>query len=141
MYLSERRRWRRRRPCSVLQCQGALEEQRGTTQLVLIDVKREYFYAKTKRAVLMQLPPERVQPCMCGRISVSLCGARDSAQNVEADYRHVIMSLSRTPGIASPCAFYRKEKERRLVDRGDDFAVLAAEPDLRRLAGLMELTI
>ena len=50
----------------------------------IIDLRRAYFYAKTKRTVYVEVPVEDWQPGdeeMCGMLRMSLYGTRDAAQN------------------------------------------------------------
>ena len=52
--------------------------------LAAIDVRRAYFYAKSKRRTFVELPAEDWQPgdeAMCGLLRYSLYGARHAAQN------------------------------------------------------------
>ena len=57
-------------------------------------------------------------------------GTRDAAQNWEHAYVEQLEKLGFKRGLATPCAFYMKEKELRVVVHGDDFTVLGREEDL-----------
>ena len=56
--------------------------------------------------------------------------SRDAAQNWEHAYVEQLEKLGFKRGLATPCAFYMKEKELRVVVHGDDFTVLGREEDL-----------
>ena len=65
---------------------------RGGKVVAVVDVRRAYFYAPTRRRVFVELPPEDYQPGdehMCG-LQYSLHGTHDAA-------------LKLTRGVACPC--------------------------------------
>ena len=66
---------------------------------------------------------------MCGKLKKSMYGTRDAAQNWEHAYVEQLEKLGFKRGLATPCAFYMKEKELRVVVHGDDFTVLGREED------------
>ena len=51
-----------------------------------IDVRRAYFHADAIRDVYIKLPPEDDEPGMCGKLTKSMYGTRDAAQNWEYEY-------------------------------------------------------
>ena len=58
-------------------------------RLMIMDVKRAYFHARSKRVTYVQLPPEDIGPGeegMCGRLNFSVYGTRDAAANWSDDY-------------------------------------------------------
>ena len=50
-------------------------------KLLVVNVKRAYFQAKSKRSVYVQLPEEDFEDGKCGKLAVSMYGTRDAAQN------------------------------------------------------------
>ena len=94
-------------------------------KLGFIDVKKAYLYAMATREVFVNLPPEVGTEGKCGRLKKSLYGTRDAAQNWEAEYTSLLVSLGFQPGKASPCTFWHKERDVRIVVHGDDFTVLS----------------
>ena len=55
-------------------------------ELVIIDVKRAFFYAQAKKDIFAQLPEEEQEPGMRGRLLKSTHGTRDAAGNLEDCY-------------------------------------------------------
>ena len=59
---------------------------RGGKVVALVDARRAYFYAPSRRRVFVELPPEGWKASdqhMCGLLRYSLYGTRDAAQNWE----------------------------------------------------------
>ena len=79
---------------------------RGGKVVGLVDVRRAYFHAPSRRRVLVELPPEDYQPGdehMCGLLQCSLYGTRDAAQNWKEKFASALSDLKLTRGIACPC--------------------------------------
>ena len=52
--------------------------------MALVDVRRAYFYAPSRRRVIVELPPDDYQTGdehICGLLEYVLNGTRDAAQN------------------------------------------------------------
>ena len=99
----------------------------------VIDVRRAYFHAESRRTVYVELPPEDSKPGMCGKLNKSMYGTRDAAQNWEVAYSQFMESIGFRAGEASPCLFFHPERRIRVVVCGDDFTVLAEETQLNWL--------
>ena len=59
---------------------------KADTVLLIVDVRRAYFYAKSTRRVFVELPVEDDQPGdegMCGLLQQCLFGTRDAAATLE----------------------------------------------------------
>ena len=57
---------------------------RSDTVILIVDVRRAYFYAPARRRIYVELPPQDRAPgdeSMCGLLRVSLYGTRDAASN------------------------------------------------------------
>ena len=106
-------------------------------KLGFIDVKKAYLYAKSTREVYVRLPDEMGMEGMCARLKKSLYGTRDAAQNWEAEYTSLLLSLGFTQGRASPCAFWHEERDVRCVVHGDDFTVLSDQTGIEWLRDKM----
>ena len=74
---------------------------------------------------------------MCGKLKSSLYGTRDAAPNWEREYTDCLAQLGFVRGKTSPCTFYSKELDARLVVHGGDFTVLAQEHVIRYIADKM----
>ena len=99
-------------------------------KLDFIDVRRAYFHAKARREVYVELPQEDHQPGMCGKLSKSMYGTRDAAQNWEHAYMEFLENAGFRSGTATPCVFHNRDRDIRAVVHGDDFTVLASENQL-----------
>ena len=84
-------------------------------KLDFIDIKHAYFHAKTRRDVYLKLCDEDHEPGMCGRLNKSMYGARDASQSWEEEYREVLTNMGFSCGLSSPCVFYHKEYNVRMV--------------------------
>ena len=76
--------------------------------MAVVDVRKAYFYAPSRRRVFVELPPEDHKAGdehMCGLWQYSLCGTRDAAQNWEEKLASTLSDLKLTRGIACPCVW------------------------------------
>ena len=94
------------------------------TPIDFIDVSRAFFHSDAIGRVFVKLPGEDHEEGMCGLLNKSSYGTRDAAQNWNASYTKFMADAGFRTGRASPCAFYHKDREIRVVVRGDDFACL-----------------
>ena len=96
--------------------------------MALVDVRRAYFCAPSRRRVFVELPPEDYQAGdehMCGLLQHSLYGTRDAAQNWEEELASTLSDLKLTRGIACPCVWQgciKGEHNVATVD-GDDITI------------------
>ena len=110
-----------------------------------IDIRRAYFHAKCRRELYISLPDEDWEEGMCGKVNKSIYGTRDAAQNWEEEYNDFMVSVGFKRGLASPCVFYHKSRNIRVVIHGDDFSALGPREGLvayrQGLEQLVELTL
>ena len=82
---------------------------------------------------------------MCGKFLKATYGTRDAAQNWEYEYREFMTSVGFLAGKASPCVFFNKERNIRIVVHGDDFTTVGGKQDLdwfeARMQEKYELTL
>ena len=113
--------------------QGMEDEE--PTCILNLDIKRAHFYAKAKRAVFVQLPPEdpmSMDPEACGELLYSMYGTRDAASNWEEEYsQFLVEELNFVKGVACPCHFYNEGEQIRILVHGDDFMATGTESKLR----------
>ena len=81
----------------------------------------------------VELPAEMGQPGCCGRLRKTLHGTREAARCWEQEYVQMLESIGFRRGSTSPCTFWHKDKELRLVVHGDDFTSSGTENELRWL--------
>jgi len=99
-------------------------------KLDFIDIRRAYFHALARRKVYVKLCKEDYEVGMCGRLNKAMYGTRDAAQNWEFEYVEFMVSVGFSAGKVSPCVFFNKERNIRVVVHGDDFTCLGNAHDL-----------
>ena len=76
---------------------------------------------------------------------MSLYGTRDAAQNWEEEYCETLIAMGFSRGLSSPCAFYHKQHNLRLVVHGDDFTSIGSAEQLewfaQQLASFWEVKV
>ena len=103
--------------------------------IAVVDVRRAYYYAPSKRRVFVELPQEDWQPGdedRCGLLRVSLPGNRDSAQNWDEEVgRFFTEELGMVQGKANTCVY--RHGNRKLVGsvHGDDCTMSGDLEDVR----------
>ena len=111
--------------------EAASSNQKGTVLLV-IDVRRAYFYAKARRRVYIELPegngggPDSRQ---CGLLRKSLYGTRDAAQNWECELGGFLEEIGLRKGQASTCLYSEEARGISASVHGDDVTVKASRED------------
>ena len=111
--------------------EAASSNQKGTVLLV-IDVRRAYFYARARRRVYIELPegdgggPGSRQ---CGLLRKSLYGTRDAAQNWECELGGFLEEIGLRRGQASTCLYSEEARGISASVHGDDVTVKASRED------------
>ena len=93
-------------------------------RVMAIDVKRAYFYAKSKRPLYIEIPKEDFEKGderKVGKLNLSLYGTRDAAQNWAEEYTNTLLAAGFRVGLASPCNFFCKRTGVCVTVHGDDF--------------------
>ena len=93
-----------------IMCAIAASNQRREDPFVIqsVDVKRAYFYAKSTRAIYVEIPIEDYEDgdeLRVGKLNLSLYGTRDAAQNWSKEYTAFLEGIGFVKGGASPCNF------------------------------------
>ena len=86
-------------------------EDEDATQLMVYDVSRAYFYAPALRPVYVKIADgdwESGDESRCGRLNVSMYGARDAALNWHHHCTAHLKKLGFEQGTSSSCLFYSK---------------------------------
>ena len=96
-------------------------------KLDFIDVKTAYYSAIARRDLYLALPEGDRELGMVGRCNKAVPGTRDAAQTWEEEYSEFLVEIGFRRGLASPCVFYHKDRNIRVVVHGDDFTVLGYE--------------
>ena len=110
-------------------------------RLMSVDVKRAYFYAKSRRPMYVEIPIEDFEDGdehRIGKLNLSLYGTRDAAQNWAAEYKEFLVSIGFAQGKASPCNFKNEEYDMALTVHGDDFTISGPTESLEWLLKTMK---
>ena len=104
--------------------------------LLHIDISRAYFHAPAKADKYIEIPAEDWADDgsdwdMCGKLNVSLYGARDAAGNWEESYAEELRNMGFVRGKASPCLFTHSGRALRVLVHGDDFVCAGPTAHLR----------
>ena len=96
--------------------------------VALVDVRRAYFYAPSRRRVCVELQPEDYQAGdehMCKLFQYSMYGTRDAAQNWEEYLASTLSDLKLTRGIARACVWhgYMKGEQIGTTVHGEDITI------------------
>ena len=105
------------------------------------DISRAYFHARTKRDVYVQLADEDRLPNeagMCGKLKYSMYGTRGAAQNWLEEYSNQLRSIGFKQGKATPCVFYHPERQIRTMVHGDDHVSTGMARELRWMKQQLE---
>merc|ERR1711884_669359 len=76
--------------------------------ILIVDIKRAYFYAKAQKDVYIKLPPEDPRagdPNACGKLLKSLYGTRDAGANWHREYTGFLQGIGMKQGVTNPCHF------------------------------------
>ena len=120
--------------------EAASSNQKGTVLLV-IDVRKAYFYAKARRRFYIELPegdgggPASRQ---CGLLRKSLYGTRDAAQNWECELGGFLEEIGLRRGQASTCLYSEEARGISASFHGDDVTVKASREDAEWLIPIGE---
>ncbi len=100
-------------------------------KLLFIGIKRAYFHAKCIRDVYVDLPEQDYATGMCGKLEKAMYGTRDATQNWEREYESAFLNLRFQQGKSSPCLFYHKDRDLRVIVHGDDMTCLGEDSSLQ----------
>ena len=99
--------------------------------LSFVDVKRAHFCSEATREVYVELPWEAGAPeGKVGRLLRSMYGCRDAGMNWELTVAKAMKQAGFTQGTGSPCVYFHRERELRVVVHGDDFTTLGPRVSL-----------
>ena len=111
---------------------------RGGKKILVIDAKKAHLHAVPDREIFVDLPPERRQPGMCGRLKRCLYGTRDAPARWEAFLAAELVGMGFIQGRASACCYRHATLDVQAMVHGDDFVFVATDADLDTIEGLMK---
>ena len=102
-------------------------------QILLIDISRAYFNAKTDdaRPTYVELPPEAgAPPGTCALLRRHMYGTQRAAEGWQDECSSALISMGFVQGSASACVFAYKAKNIVLSVHGDDFTAAGPRDSL-----------
>ena len=102
------------------------------TVLLVIDVRRAYFYARARRRVHIKLPEEDgggLGSRQCGLLRERLCGTSDTAQHGECELGGFLEEIGLRRGQASTCLYAEEARGINASVHGVDVTVKASRED------------
>ena len=100
------------------------EHQRITRKIMVTDISRAYFYAKSDVPTFVEMCEEDHQlgdDNMCGELNVSVYGTRGAAQNWQRCVSEVLTKQRFVQAKSSLCLFWHPVKDISTLIHGDDF--------------------
>ena len=107
---------------------AASSNQKGTVLLV-IDVRRAYFYARTRRRVYIELPDGDGGGRGSRQCGLLRYGTRDAAQNWDCELGGFLEEIGLRRGRASTCSYTKGARGISASVHGDDVTVKASRED------------
>ena len=97
--------------------------------VMVIHVRRAFFYAKTNRDIYIELPAEDTEGNndMLGKVNLSLYGTRDAASNWQEHLSRHLESIRFVRGIGHPSVYHHPGRGLITLVLGDDYTT-AGEP-------------
>ena len=127
--------------CLQLMLSKLASNRKQGTGLMYADVWRAYFYAKAKRPAYVRLPDEDMEEGdegRCGKLLMSMYGARDAALNWSLEYSETLASAGYVQGKSNSCLFHNEALDVSVMVHGDDFIGVGPDEHLTSLRSTLE---
>ena len=118
---------------------------RGPEQKVVMinDIARAFFEAKTQRKVCVELPAEDLDANDAGKdlvglLNMSLYGTRDAAKNWQEEVGAMMKSWGFAQGRYNPCLYYHPVWKIRTLVHGDDFVSTGGRESMQQFRKVLE---
>lgn len=101
--------------------------------LIHNNVSRACFHAEAIWPVYVDIVEEewcRGDERRCGKLNLSMYGARDAATNWNAAYQKQMVAMKFASGRVAPCMFWNGENKIRNMVHGDDFFSVGRKQDV-----------
>ena len=100
--------------------------------LRFLDISRAHPHCPMRRDVYSRLPqehPDAKDPTKCGKLEMTLYGARDAGQNFELTVYEVMTDTGAIRGETNSCTYRHEQRPLSVYHHGDDFAILGERRD------------
>ena len=98
----------------------------------VLDIKRAYLYAPTRRPIFIEIPNEDKESGdegKCAELKYSLYGTRDAARNWDQEMERFMISVGFQRGKASACIYKHTAKDLAVTIHGDDMVCVGGDRD------------
>ena len=111
---------------------AATQGELGDKEVMINDVRRAYFYARTERDVYVRLPDEDPAKAdgKIGKLNLCLYGTRDAAKAWQEELSKHLLSIGFERGIGFPSVFAHRVRGIKLLVHGDDYFSSGRAADL-----------
>ena len=102
-------------------------------RLMILDVKRAFLNAFTKRNLYIKLPPEDPrygEPNVVAKLIRAMYGTRDAPQLWIEEVRRMMIGIGFKESVSQPCVFFHPSRDIQLLAHVDDFLVSGLRRDL-----------
>eukprot|EP00973_Karenia_brevis_P046223 6408888-Karenia_brevis.AAC.1 len=117
------------------------ENKRINKKIMVNDVSRAYFYARSDSPTFVEICDEDWEPGdenRCGELNVSMYGTRQAAQNWQKCVSKALLKNGFTQARSSPCIFRHEAKDIATMIHGDDFVSTGTGNALKWMQRIVE---
>eukprot|EP00973_Karenia_brevis_P061009 8483342-Karenia_brevis.AAC.1 len=117
------------------------KHRRLTRKIMVNDVSRAYFYARSDTPTFVEICAEDYEPGdedRCGELNVSMYGTRQAAQNWQKCVSQTLTKNGFNQARSSPCLFWHPVKDITTMIHGDDFVSAGTSNSLKWLKCIVE---
>ena len=108
----------------------------GNYRVLLLDVKKAFLYGKIRRRVYIELPAEDEMSKTgkyVGRLVKAMYGTRDAPQVWQTEVRKTMQEMGFEALVSTPCVYYHKEMDVRIVAHVDDMLCTGPKENLKKV--------
>ena len=109
-------------------------------ELMVNDVSRAYFYARSTRCLYIEVPAEdpEAHPDLLGRLRLSLYGTRDAALNWQQTLSEHLVENGFVRGVGHPSVFHHPKRKIWTLVHGDDYCIAGPAESLDWMQGILQ---
>lgn len=124
----------------VLSKAATVVEGEEKNDIMINDVSRAYFYAKSTRCMYIEIPPEdpKTHPDDLGRLRLCLYGIRDAALNWQRTLSDHLVENGFVRVVGHPSVFHHPKRQIWTLVHGDDYCSSGSAASLDWLQGVLE---
>ena len=119
----------------VLSKAATVIEGEEMNEIMINDVSRAYFYARSTRCMYIEIPPEdlKAHPDYLGRLRLCLYGTRDAALNWQKTLAEHLVENGFVRGVGHPSVFHHPKRKIWTLVHGDDYCSAGSTKSIKEL--------